>query len=137
MEVKRICGKCGEINKINRNTMVEEDLWDEDNKLYKVKYYVCERCKEVHVLQIDDVETWKLYKRFKALMLTVMKNRIHGVMPTKRQINKKNKYVEQLALDRKNLNEVSKGKTLHDKDGKIIIKALTVESEDDIIESNL
>ena len=54
-----------------------------------------------------------------------------------REVRKKDRLTKKLNEKRKLLNEVSKGKTFYDENGKIFIKELTMYTGGDIIESDM
>lgn len=54
-----------------------------------------------------------------------------------REVKKKDRLIKKLNEKRKLFNEVSKGKTFYDENGKIFIKELTIYTGGDIIESDM
>lgn len=137
MEVKRVCNKCGEVNSLDSKSLLKKDVYDEDKKHHVILYFECVRCKEVEVVQIDDNESIQTFKEIKALFIKAMRKRLKKETVSPREVKKKDRLTKQLNEKRKLLNEVSKGKTFYDENGKIFIKELTMYTGGDIIESDM
>ena len=137
MEVKRVCNKCGEVNSLDSKSLLKKDVHDEDKKRYVILYFECVRCKDVEVVQIDDNESIQMFNEFKALFIKTMRKRLKNETVSPREVKKKDKLTKRLNEKRKLLNEVSKGKTFYDENGKIFIKELTLYTGGDIIESDM
>lgn len=137
MEVQRICLKCGEVNTITPETLKEKYVFDENNKRHLIKYFECERCKEVNVLQIDDESTLKIFYKLRALTMKVIKKHEKHETITKDEVNNKDKYMKKLRAKRSELNELSRGKKFYDIMGNIFIESLTFDERGVIIDSNL
>jgi phage FluMu protein Com len=137
MEVKRVCNKCGEVNSLDSKSLLKKDVYDEDNKHHVILYFECVRCKEVEVVQIDDNESIQTFKEIKALFIKAMRKRLKKETVSPREVKKKDRLTKKLNEKRKLLNEVSKGKTFYDENGKIFIKELTMYTGGDIIESDM
>nr|DAP00912.1 MAG TPA: putative HTH-type transcriptional regulator [Caudoviricetes sp.] len=137
MEVKRVCNKCGEVNSLDSKSLLKKDVYDEDKKHHVILYFECVRCKEVEVVQIDDNESIQTFKEIKALFVKAMRKRLKKETVSPREVKKKDRLTKKLNEKRKLLNEVSKGKTFYDENGKIFIKELTMYTEGDIIESDM
>lgn len=137
MEVKRVCNKCGEVNSLDSKSLLKKDVYDEDKKCYVILYFECVRCKDVEVVQIDDNESIQAFNEFKALFIKAMRKRLKNETVSPREVKKKDKLTKKLNEKRKLLNEVSKGKTFYDENGKIFIKELTMYTGGDIIESDM
>lgn len=137
MEVKRVCNKCGEVNSLDSKSLLKKDVYDEDKKHHVILYFECVRCKEVEVVQIDDNESIQMFKEIKALFIKAMRKRLKKETVSPREVKKKDRLTKQLNEKRKLLNEVSKGKTFYDENGKIFIKELTIYTGGDIIESDM
>ena len=137
MEVKRVCNKCGEVNSLDSKSLLKKDVYDEDKKHYVILYFECVRCKEIEVVQIDDNESIQTFKDIKALFIKAMRKRLKKEAVSPREVKKKDRLIKKLNEKRKSLNEVSKGKTFYDENGKIFIKELTMYTGGDIIESDM
>lgn len=137
MEVKRVCNKCGEVNSLDSKSLLKKDVYDEDKKHYVILYFQCVRCKETEVVQIDDNESIQTFKEIKALFIKAMRKRLKKETVSPREVKKKDRLTKKLNEKRKLLNEVSKGKTFYDENGKIFIKELTMYTGGDIIESDM
>lgn len=137
MEVKRVCNKCGEVNSLDSKSLLKKDVYDEDKKHHVILYFECVRCKEVEVVQIDDNESIQTFKEIKALFVKAMRKRLKKETVSPREVKKKDRLTKKLNEKRKLLNEVSKGKTFYDENGKIFIKELTMYMGGDIIESDM
>lgn len=137
MEVKRVCNKCGEVNSLDSKSLLKKDVYDEDKKHHVILYFECVRCKEVEVVQIDDNESIQMFKEIKALFIKAMRKRLKKETVSPREVKKKDRLTKKLNEKRKLLNEVSKGKTFYDENGKIFIKELTLYTGGDIIESDM
>lgn len=137
MEVKRVCNKCGEVNSLDSKSLLKKDVYDEDKKHHVILYFECVRCKEVEVVQIDDNESIQTFKEIKALFVKAMRKRLKKETVSPREVKKKDRLTKKLNEKRKLLNEVSKGKTFYDENGKIFIKELTMYTGGDIIESDM
>ena len=137
MEVKRVCNKCGEVNSLDSKSLLKKDVYDKDKKHHVILYFECVRCKEVEVVQIDDNESIQTFKEIKALFVKAMRKRLKKETVSPREVKKKDRLTKKLNEKRKLLNEVSKGKTFYDENGKIFIKELTMYTEGDIIESDM
>lgn len=137
MEVKRVCNKCGEVNSLDSKSLLKKDVYDEDKKHHVILYFECVRCKEVEVVQIDDNESIQTFKEIKALFIKAMRKRLKKETVSPREVKKKDRLTKKLNEKRKLLNDVSKGKTLYDENGKIFIKELTMYIGGDIIESDM
>lgn len=137
MEVKRVCNKCGEVNSLDSKSLLKKDVYDEDKKHYAILYFECVRCKEVEVVQIDDNESIQAFKELKALFIKAMRKRLKNETVSPREVKKKDRLIKKLNEKRKLLNELSKGKTFYDENGKIFIKELTMYTGGDIIESDM
>ena len=137
MEVKRVCNKCGEVNNLDSKSLLKKDVYDEDKKHYTILYFQCVRCKEIEVVQIDDNESIQTFKEIKALFIKAMRKRLKKETVSPREVKKKDRLVKKLNEKRNLLNEVSKGKTFYDENGKIFIKELTMYTGGDIIESDM
>jgi phage FluMu protein Com len=137
MEVKRVCNKCGEVNSLDSKSLLKKDVYDEDKKHHVILYFECVRCKEVEVVQIDDNESIQTFKEIKALFIKAMRKRLKKETVSPREVKKKDRLTKKLNEKRKLLNEVSKGKTFYDENGKIFIKELTMYTGGDIIESDM
>lgn len=137
MEVKRVCNKCGEVNSLDSKSLLKKDVYDEDKKHHVILYFECVRCKEVEVVQIDDNESIQTFKEIKALFIKAMRKRLKKETVSPKEVKKKDRLTKRLNEKRKLLNEVSKGKTFYDENGKIFIKGLTMYTGGDIIESDM
>lgn len=137
MEVKRVCNRCGEVNSLDSKSLLKKDVYDEDKKHHVILYFECVRCKEVEVVQIDDNESIQTFKEIKALFIKAMRKRLKKETVSPREVKKKDRLIKKLNEKRKLLNEVSKGKTFYDENGKIFIKELTMYMGGDIIESDM
>lgn len=137
MEVKRVCNKCGEVNSLDSKSLLKKDVYDEDKKHHVILYFECVRCKEVEVVQIDDNESIQTFKEIKALFIKAMRKRLKKEIVSPREVKKKDRLTKKLNEKRKLLNDVSKGKTFYDENGKIFIKELTMYMGGDIIESDM
>lgn len=137
MEVKRVCNKCGEVNSLDSKSLLKKDVYDEDKKHHVILYFECVRCKEVEVVQIDDNESIQTFKEIKALFVKAMRKRLKKETVSPREVKKKDRLTKKLNEKRKLLNDVSKGKTFYDENGKIFIKELTMYMGGDIIESDM
>jgi hypothetical protein len=137
MEVKRVCNKCGEVNSLDSKSLLKKDVYDEDKKHHVILYFQCVRCKEIEVIQIDDNESIQTFKEIKALFIKAMRKRLKKETVSPREVRKKDRLTKKLNEKRKLLNEVSKGKTFYDENGKIFIKELTMYTGGDIIESDM
>lgn len=137
MEVKRVCNKCGEVNSLDSKSLLKKDVYDEDKKHHVILYFECVRCKEVEVVQIDDNESIQTFKEIKALFIKAMRKRLKKETVSPREVKKKDRLTKKLNEKRKLLNDVSKGKTFYDENGKIFIKELTIYTGGDIIESDM
>lgn len=137
MEVKRVCNKCGEVNSLDSKSLLKKDVYDEDKKHHVILYFECVRCKEVEVVQIDDNESIQTFKEIKALFIKAMRKRLKKETVSPREVKKKDRLTKKLNEKRKLLNDVSKGKTFYDENGKIFIKELTMYIGGDIIESDM
>jgi len=137
MEVKRVCNKCGEVNSLDSKSLLKKDVYDEDKKHHVILYFECVRCKEVEVVQIDDNESIQTFKEIKALFVKAIRKRLKKETVSPREVKKKDRLTKKLNEKRKLLNEVSKGKTFYDENGKIFIKELTMYMGGDIIESDM
>jgi hypothetical protein len=137
MEVKRVCNKCGEVNSLDSKSLLKKDVYDEDKKHHVILYFECVRCKEVEVVQIDDNESIQTFKEIKALFIKAMRKRLKKETVSPREVKKKDRLTKKLNEKRKLLNDVSKGKTFYDENGKIFIKELTMYMGGDIIESDM
>lgn len=137
MEVKRVCNKCGEVNSLDSKSLLKKDVYDEDKKHYTILYFQCVRCKETEVVQIDDNESIQTFKEIKALFIKAMRKRLKKETVSPREVKKKDRLIKKLNEKRKLLNEVLKGKTFYDENGKIFIKELTIYTGGDIIESDM
>lgn len=137
MEVKRVCNKCGEVNSLDSKSLLKKDVYDEDKKHHVILYFECVRCKEVEVVQIDDNESIQTFKEIKALFVKAMRKRLKKETVSPREVKKKDRLTKKLNEKRELLNEVSKGKTFYDENGKIFIKELTMYTGGDIIESDM
>lgn len=137
MEVKRVCNKCGEVNSLDSKSLLKKDVYDEDKKHHVILYFECVRCKEVEVVQIDDNESIQTFKEIKALFIKAMRKRLKKETVSTREVKKKDRLTKKLNEKRKLLNDVSKGKTFYDENGKIFIKELTMYMGGDIIESDM
>ena len=134
MEVQRICEKCGELNIINNNTIYKKDVWDEENNYFKVIYFKCSRCKTIHVVQIDDIETINLFKDLKHLIMKNAKKQMKHQTISPKDIKRKDKWMKELKEKRKDLEELNSGKKLFDENKNIFIEELTFNRVGDIIE---
>ena len=137
MEVKKVCNKCGEVNSLDSKSLLKKDVYDEDKKHHVILYFECVRCKEVEVVQIDDNESIQTFKEIKALFIKAMRKRLKKETVSPREVKKKDRLTKKLNEKRKLLNDVSKGKTFYDENGKIFIKELTMYIGGDIIESDM
>ena len=137
LEVIRICNKCGEINTINELNLKRKNVYDEFGKYYRIIYYKCKRCNEVNVVQIDDYETMKVFKKFKDLTIKVAKKNIKNETISPKDIKKKDKLIKDLSVRRTELEAVTNGIKLYDENKNIFIECLTIKKVGDIIESNL
>lgn len=137
MEVKKVCNRCGEVNSLDSKSLLKKDVYDEDKKHHVILYFECVRCKEIEVVQIDDNESIQTFKEIKALFIKAMRKRLKKETVSPREVKKKDRLIKKLNEKRKLLNEVSKGKTFYDENGKIFIKELTMYIGGDIIESDM
>ena len=68
METARVCNKCGEVNKVNKEVIKTEWVHDEFGNYYKATYIECVRCKERLILLLDTKRTNYLRKVLIALL---------------------------------------------------------------------
>lgn len=137
MEVQRVCGKCGEVNKIDSSNLIRKDVYDEEGTYYKIMFYDCKRCKERDVVQIDNMETLILFRKLKKMILKVAEKNRKGETISPKDIRKKDELMKELRSKRAELEEFCNGKKLYDKDKKVVVEQLTFPKVGDIIESNL
>lgn len=137
MELIKVCNKCGEVVKVNHTTIKTVDCYNDDKESYELMYVECNRCKEVIILQIDNDETKQLLQRIKTSIMSCIARDKNGRKQSKlsrKRIDESNAILDKM---RKDIYAVNKGKTFYDINKNIIVKGLTIESESDIIESNL
>lgn len=126
IETKKVCKKCGEVNKVNSENIKKIWLHTKDKETYvQVMYVFCERCSEKIILQVDDKNTLKLKSK-------VIKEMLRGKNKDKyKRLNK------ELDLNRSDLNIYISGLDLFDENEKFFIKALTNDKESDIIDCDM
>lgn len=137
MKVNRVCRRCGEINEIDSSNLIRKDVYDENGAYYKVMYYDCKRCGERDAVQIDNMETLKMFSELKNLIIKVQKKKIKGETVSPKDIKKKDKLMKKLKEKRSELQKYCNGKKIYDENKKIIFEQLTFQEVGDIIESNL
>lgn len=137
MVVNRVCLKCGELNKIDSSNLVRKDAYDESGIYYKIMYFRCERCKEINVVQVDNMDTINMFRELKSLIIKVIKKKQKGQTVSPKDIRKKDKLQKELTAKRNILNEEVSGLKLFDENKKVIMESLTLQKAGDIIDSNL
>ena len=137
MKVDNICSKCGEVNTLESDLLFRKHVYDEEGKHYIIIYYVCKRCNEINVVQIDDNETAEIYKKLKNLIVSVMKKQIKKQTVSPREQAKKDKLMKKLRQKREELKELSAGKKYFDENKEIFIECLTFPKVGDIIDSDM
>ena len=137
MKVERICERCGEVNTIDSSNLIRQDAYSEDGEYFKVMYCKCKRCKEINVVQIDNMETLELFRKLKALIIKVAKKQMKKEMVSPKEVKKKDKLTKELREKRKDIEELMQGRKLLDENGEILVNSLTFQKVGDIIDSNL
>lgn len=137
MEVKNICRKCGELNKVNSDTLLRKEVTTVDGEYLKVIYFVCSRCKTKNIVQVDDFETRNKFAELKKLIIKVSNKQLKHETVSPKDVKKKDKLIREINSKRKLLEEKFSGKKLFEEDGKIFVEQLTMCMDGDIIDSNL
>ena len=136
--VQRACNKCRELNRFDNKTVKRKDVYGEDNTYYRVIYFKCQNCKEINVVQIDNIETLNVWHDLKDLMLKTMKKRLEHQTVSPKAVKKKDKLNKRLNKMRQKLKETAGIDLYVDKNTKeIFVKGLTISMECDKIDSNL
>lgn len=137
MNIMRVCQKCGEINKLEENSIFRVNGTTEDGETYRLMYFVCARCNTKSFVQVDSVRTLSIFNELEELINSTMKSRIKGQTISPKIIRKKDKLVKSLNRERKILEDTLSGKKMIGKDEEILTKSLTFIKDGDIIEGNL
>lgn len=132
MKTENACKRCGCINTLDSSNIIRKDVYTADKKYYKVTYFKCKQCKDINVVQVDDVETINLYRDFKKLLVKVMKKRVKNETVSPKDVKKKDKYMKLLRAKRAVLREATEGLSLYDENGNVFVNALTF-GEDGVI----
>ena len=137
MEIKRICNKCGCINKLDSETTMHKDCWTEDGDYIRLTYYKCKQCGEVIPLQLDNQETINTLGEYKKLFKDALMKRIKKQTVGKKAQRKSEKLTKQLRSKRAILQDIYNGKKLLDENKNIFINALTFPKVGDIINGEM
>ena len=137
MEVKRVCKKCGKTNIVDGVNLMKGEVYDDDGTFYKIMFVVCNRCFEKDVVQIDDVETLRMFRELKKLTIKTARKNLKGETISPKDIKKKDRLTKSLRKKRAELQKLCCGKKLYNENKKVIIERLTFPEVGDIIESNL
>lgn len=137
MQVERICARCGEVNNIDSSNLVRQDVCSEDGEYFKVMYCKCKRCKEINVVQIDNMETLELFRKLKALIIKVARKQMKRETVSPKEVKKKDKLTKELREKRKEIEDLMQGRKLFDENREIFVNSLTFPKVGDIIDSNL
>lgn len=125
METARVCNKCGEVNKVNKEVIKTEWVHDEYGHYYKATYIECVRCKERLILLLDTKRTNYLRK----VLISLLKSGKDRVRYDKTDAI--------LTKKREEIKEKVNGLILLDENENIFSFGLTFPKVGDIIESDL
>lgn len=137
MEVKRVCNKCGKTNMIDSTNLTKMEVYDDEGTFYKIMFIVCQNCFEKDVVQIDDVETLRMFRELKKITIKTARKNLKGETISPKDIKKKDKLTKSLRKKRAELQKLCYGKKLYNENKKVIVERLTFPEVGDIIESNL
>lgn len=125
METARVCNKCGEINKVNKEVIKTAWVHDEYGHYYKAAYIECVRCKERLILLLDTRRTDYLRK----VLISLLKSGKDRARYDKTDAI--------LTKKREEIKEKVNGLKLLDENENIFSFGLTFPKVGDIIESDL
>lgn len=112
MEFVVRCKECGALAKINDASVKRVDVVVIENGSHlRLLYYTCSECKEMHIVQLDNVKTREVLNEIKNKMRTVMISKAKGFEPKKKDVNRLNKKRRELIRLRREL--VSDNEFLH------------------------
>lgn len=137
MKTENACKRCGCINTLDSSNLIRKDVYTAGKKYYKVTYFKCKQCKDINVVQVDDVETINLYRDFKKLLVKVMKKRVKNETVSPKDVKKKDKYMKMLRAKREVLREAVDGLSLYDENGNVFVNTLTFGKDGVIINDSM
>ena len=137
LKVERVCNKCGEVNELKHRNVYKKDCYTETGEFVRVIYSKCERCGEIDVLQVDSMQTIRIFNDYKKLLLNAIRKRQRGDSVSKKEDKKQKKLSESLKLKRNELAERCNGINLYDKNKNLFVKSLTLKKVGDIIDSDM
>ena len=100
-------------------------------------YHICPQCKSKDVLQIDNELTLGLKQRSLGILLAQVENGNKGRNKRRQRQKKYDDLSKRLKREREKLEIQLSGKTMYNNDDEIVIKHLTMNAGDDIIESKM
>ena len=137
IETERACMTCGRIDKLNMQNIKSEGMHTEEGERYKVMYHICPQCKSKDVLQVDNSLTLGLKQRSLGILLAQVENGNKGRNKRRQRQKKYDDLSKRLKREREKLEIQLSGKTMYNNDDEIVIKHLTMNAGDDIIESKM
>lgn len=137
IETERACMTCGRIDKLNMLNIKSEWMHTEEGERYKVMYHICPQCKSKDVLQVDNELTLGLKQRSLGILLAQVENGNKGRNKRRQRQKKYDDLSKRLKREREKLEIQLSGKTMYNNDDEIVIKCLTMNVGDDIIESKM
>lgn len=137
IETERACMTCGRIDKLNMLNIKSEWMHTEEGERYKVMYHICPQCKSKDVLQVDNSLTLGLKQRSLGILLAQVENGNKGRNKRRQRQKKYDDLSKRLKREREKLEIQLSGKTMYNNDDEIVIKHLTMNAGDDIIESKM
>lgn len=113
MKANVVCDGCGEVIQINANDINEKDVVVvEDKANLKLTLFVCPKCGEIHIVQIDDGNTLVLLNNCRKEIRKGFKKKMNN---RKNNGSKFNRYNSDLTEMREQLNILYNGKHYYDK----------------------
>ena len=137
MKLIQFCEKCEKVETIESEDVKQMEVYDEERNSYRLTYYTCSKCKHINPLQIDSPATVAISGSINALLMSVMKKRENGVLPSEKSKRRYEKLNKQLDRKRKNIIDKLEGNPLYNYNKNIVVEHLTLKSEGDIIESDM
>lgn len=133
MEIKNICDSCGFVNTVNGNSIKKLDVKTESGDYLRLMYYKCESCKKKVVVQVDNMETRKIFGDYRNLIAKCAVKRQKGETISPKDIRKKDKWEKDLKKIRDGLVSKYRGEKVIKENGEIFLEHLTVNGEYDIL----
>lgn len=115
MQVDYKCNVCRHVQTLNEMNVEKCDTYDSDGNKLRMIYFICEKCGEGIVLQLDNNETIVMFDEERKMYINNMRYKLAHKTPPQKQKRKMEKLSKKLMSKRKDLFIKYSGCVFYDK----------------------